>query len=307
VSPRSVAVVFAFAAIGLTLAQDAFPGRPWFHEWPYLTLLAIALGVLISHAWSVRGRFALALAGAIVVATAGLVAGLIGPDTVTVSGAPGSVIPVPDLGAAAFFGPADASTIDRGEATLTLRRRGGGPIVVGRRPIPLDLSVVVAEARPAAYVVARNARGERLTVTQPDNPSFLSPVLMFRRTQTIRDRTVPYDTFAVPGSHRIVHALVFTAADLASLRGSTSGEGGIVLSVSDDRGAQLGLAIAPQGREVAAGDLRLTLTLGSYPQLIVAAAPQPLALIGGTTLFLLAGAWTLQAGVWPFRMKSRSV
>lgn len=306
-SARTSALVFAAVAIALTVAQDAFPARPWYHEWPYITLLAIAIGVMASHAWVARGRLALALLGAIAVALAGLAAALIGPDTLTVAGAPGSVTPVPDLGAAAFFGPADATTIERRDATVTLRRRGGAVIEVGRRPVPLDLAVAVVEGHPAAYVVARNARGDRLTVTQPNNPSFLSPVLAFRQTQVIRDRTVPYDTFAVPALHRVVHALYFTAADLASLRQSATGAGGVVLSVADDRGAQLGLTIAPSGREVAISGLRLTITMGTYPTLVVAAAPQPFVVIAGTTLFVLAGVWASAAGVWPFRMKSRSV
>jgi hypothetical protein len=146
---------------------------------------------------------------------------------------------------------------------------------------------VVAQPHPAAYVVVRDARGNRLTVTQPNNPSFLSPVLVFRQTQAIRDRTFPFDTFAVPALHRVVHALYFSAADLAEFRpGETGGAGGIVLSVSDDRGAQLGLTIAPSGREVAIADLRVTLAMGTYPILVAASAPQPFVVLGGLALFL---------------------
>jgi hypothetical protein len=58
-----------------------------------------------------------------------------------------------------------------------------------------------------------------------------------------------------------------------------------VLSVNDDNGKTVGLTIVPSGREVAIGDLHVTATLGTYPQLIVAAAPDPLVLAIGLLLF----------------------
>jgi len=39
----------------------------------------------------------------------------------------------------------------------------------------------------------------------------------------------------------------------------------------------------------------LTLTMGSYPVLIVASAPEPFAVIGGIALFLAGALWAL----WP--------
>jgi hypothetical protein len=38
--------------------------------------------------------------------------------------------------------------------------------------------------------------------------------------------------------------------------------------------------------------LRITVTLGTYPVLQVASAPQPLVMIGGLALFLAALAWS---------------
>lgn len=300
-NPRVTALLFAVIAIGLTAAQDAFPAREWYHTWQYVTILAIAIVVLVVYGWRARNgsdglagrRLALAMLGAAIVGAAGLLSGLCGPDTVTVVGTPGTVIPVPDLGAAAFFAPVDAASIERGDTVVTLRRRGAPAVEVGRHPLPLDLSVVVAEPRPAAYVIARDPRGERLTVTQPSNPSFLSPVLLFRAMQPIRDRSFPLDTFAVPAEHRIVHALYFSPADLATFRHVAQSDGGIVLSASDDRGAEQGLTIAPSGQEVPLAGLRLTLTMGTYPVLTVASAPQPFAVIGGFALFASAGIWAL--------------
>jgi hypothetical protein len=302
VNSRALALAFAVVAIVLTVAQDVWPARDWYHGWQYITLLALALVVMLGYAWSARAgadgiagkRLALAAIGASVTALAGLLSGLIGPDTVTVVGTPGTVTPVADLGIAAFFGAADAGTIARGEGTITLRKRGEGAVAVGTSPLPLGLSVAFARPVPAAYVVARDLRGNRLTVTQPTNPSFLSPVLLFRQQQPIRDKTFPMDTFAAPAAHRVARALYFSPADLAAFRHGVAGGGpGVVLSVVDDAGATRGLTIAPSGVPVTVGDLRLTVTLGTYPELVVASAPQPFAMLGGIVLFLIGCVWAL--------------
>ena len=303
-SPRLTAIALALLAIGLTVAQDVVPARDWYHGWQYIALLALAIVVMVGYAWSARAgadgvagkRLALAMVGAIAVAVAGLLSGLIGPDTVTVVGTPGTVAPVPDLGVAAFFAPVDASSLARGDATVTLRRRGDGPLEVGTQPVPVGLSVLFTQLRPAAYVIARDARGNRLTVTQPNNPSFLSPVMLFRQQQQIRDKTFPMDTFATPALHRIARVLYFSAADLAAFRHGlpdAGGQAGAVLSIADDAGNSRGLTIAASGRPVNVGDLNLTITLGTYPVLVIASAPQPVVMLGGMLLFVLAGVWAL--------------
>ena len=289
-SSRVAALAFAVAAIVLTAAQDALPGRDWYHGWQYATMLGLAIALMAGYAWGasrggdgVRGRrLALAMAGAIAVGTCGLLAGLIGPDTVTVVGSPGTVTPVPDLGVAAFFASADPATLTRGDASVMLRRRGAEPLVVGRRPLPYGLSVLFVQTRPAAYVVARDERGNHLTVTQPNNPSFLSPVLLFRQSQTLRDKTYPMDTIAIPAQHRVVRVLDF-------------GETGTVLAASDDAGASKGIVIAPSGRPVTIAGLQLTITRGTYPVLLVAAAPQPYVSLVGLALFVGAGLWALSS------------
>jgi hypothetical protein len=304
VNARATAIAFALLAIVLTVAQDVYPARDWYHAWQYAAVLAVALLVMLTHAWRAwRGlegphgkRIALALAGAIAVGTAGLLSGLIGPDNVTVYGAPGTVTPVPDLGAAAFFAPVDPASLPRGDATVTLRRRDAGPSEIGPQPVPIGLWIAFTQRRPAAYVEVRNARGERLTITQPSNPSFLSPVILFRQQQEIHDRTFPLDTFAVPALSRIVHVLYFSPADLAALPHDPSAplpkEPGAILSVTDDAGAQLGITLAPSGRETDIAGMHVTLTLGTYPVLEAASAPQPVVMLAGTVLFLLAGIWS---------------
>lgn len=295
-------LVVAAAAIALTVAQDALPGRAEYHSWQYVTLLALGIVVAGSYVWRAwRGddgelgrRVAAATAGALVTACAGLVCSLIGPDAVTVTGAPGAVTPVADIVAAAAFPPTDPGSIERGDATVALRRRGVPPIEIGSRPVPLGLSVAYAQPHLAAFVEVADGAGRRLTVTQPANASFLSPVLFFRETQTLRGRSVPFDTFAVPGANRVVHALAFSAADLAAFgRSVPEGGGAVILSVEDEQGNARGIGMALSGRPVEIAGLRFTITTGTYPVLIVAAAPEPFAMLGGMVLFALGCAWAL--------------
>jgi len=315
VNARATAFAFAVLAIALTFAQDVLPARDWYHGWQYVTILAIAIGVMFVHAlhaWRAKDdpagkRVAVSLAGAIAVAVAGLLAGLIGPDTVTVVGTPGTVTPVAELGAAAFFPAADAESIPRGDATVTLRRRDAGPLEIGTRPFPVGLSVAFTQLRPAAYVVARNDRGDRLTITQPNNPSFLSPVILFRQAQEIHGRTFPLDTFAVPAAQRVVHVLYFSPADLAAMGHDPAVPApagpGAILSVSDDAGGQHGITMAASGVPVTIGGLHVTVTLGSYPVLQIAAAPQPYVVLAGTAVFVL-GVLTAVSSRWSWRTRS---
>jgi hypothetical protein len=295
VTSRQTALLVAVAAIGLTLAQDVRPGLDLYHTWQYAAAMTLAIVIVAAYAWGARtgsgGRagqwVALGLAGALTVAIGGLLSGLIGPDTITVSGSPGSVTPVPDLAAAVFFSPADPQTIARGDATVVLRRKGADPIVVppdGR--LFLGTSIAYLTARPAAYVVAHDARGNRLTVTQPTNPSFLSPVLLFPQSQPLRDKSYPLDTFAAPGVHRIARALYFSADDAQAFNHLGVRQPALVLSVNDDNGKSVGLTIVPSGRDVAIGDLHITATLGTFPQLLVASVPHPAVLIIGLLIFV---------------------
>lgn len=317
-SARGTALLAAVGAIGLTLAQFVAPARDWYHSWQYAALLAIALAAIVGYAWPAwRGadgtagkRLAWAMLGALAVGIAGLLSGLIGPDTVTVIGTPGTVTPLPDLGAAAFFPAVDAQSLARGETSVTLRRRNAPSVEIGERPVPLGLAIVFTRARPAGYVVARDAAGNRLTVTQPNNSSFLSPVILFRESQPIRGQTYPMDTLAVPAAQRIVRVLYFSAADLAALRrdnpGAASGES-VVLSVTDEAGRQRGLTMAPSGSAARVGDLTLSVTLGRYPVLVVASAPQPAVTLAGTIVFVLAALWAaLPGGGAALRVKDQA-
>jgi hypothetical protein len=301
VNSRLTAISFAVLAIALTIVQDIWPARDWYHGWEYITILAIAIVVLLVNVSKMmRGpvsekRFALALAGAVAVAVAGLLSGLIGPDTVTVVGTPGTVTPVMDLNAAAFFPAADAQTLVHGDATVILRRRGADAVVIGPHPQPLGLSVAFTQLQPAAYIVVRDANGNRLTVTQPNNPAFLSPVMLFRQKQEIHGQTLPLDTFAVPGAQRTIHILYFSAAALAAIQQSgATQQPGAILSVSDASGTPQGrIAMVTSGNSTTIGGITITVTLGTYPVLQVASAPQPLVVLGGIIVFAAGLVWSM--------------
>jgi hypothetical protein len=305
VTARVAALGVAAIAIALVLAQDLYPATPLYHTWQYALALTLALAVLGAYANGarrgddgVRGRRLLvAMAGAATVAVAGLASGLLGPDTAVIAGTPGTVAPIPALGAAAFFSAADADAIARGAGTVTLRRRNAAEIALqpaARRL--LGESLVYLELRPAAYVDVSDARGAHLTVTQPTNASFLSPVLLFGARQRIGALEVPLDTFATPAQHLTVRALYFTPQALAQFNraGAPADQGrpALVLSAADDRGNPKGLTLAPSGAEVALGGLRVHVTLGTYPVLAIAAAPPAWVLIAGIALFLAGLAWS---------------
>lgn len=302
-SRRLTACAVGAVCIGLVVAQDVVPLAGLFHTWQYATALALGAFVLIGYLNGARKgedglagkRLALAVAGALVVTLAGLASGLLGPDTETVSHAPGTVAPIPDLRAAAFFTQVDAATLAAGEAHVTVRRPNKPELDVapnGRRF--LGDSVLVLEPQEAAFVEARDARGDRLTITQPTNPSFLSPVLLFPQTQVIAGKNLPLDSFAVPAAQRLVKAIYLPASMTASMRigPDAAGKPAILYAVDDEQGRSLGIAAAPSGAEVAIGGLRLRAILGTYPRLAVASAPAPLALLAGLALVVAGLVWT---------------
>jgi hypothetical protein len=302
VNGRAAGVTCAALGIALTVAQVVEPGFALYHGWQYALALGLVLAGALSYGLAgARGRdgavgrrLATAMAGAAVVTLAGLAAGLLGPDTAEIIGTPGTVVPIPALGAAAFFAPADAAAIAAGRGDVVLRRRGAAAIAVGPggRRI-LGESVLSLVPRVAAYVDAFDAGGAHLTVTQPTSTSFLSPVLLFRTTQRIGPVEAPFDTFATPARGLTVRALYFTPADLTSFghAGLQTASPALVLSAGDERGREAGIAMAPSGRPVELAGIRVRATLGTYPALEVAAAPPLWALIGGIVVFVGALVW----------------
>ena len=287
----------AVACLCLVFAQDVFPAWAGFHSWQYAATLVIGATALIGYALEARkgvdgarGRPVLvAVLGALVIVAAGLAAGLLGPDTVTVERAPGTVAPLPDVGAAAFFPVADAAAIARGDVHVTLRRRDASAIDMApgaRRFVGATaLSLVPAIA---AYVEARDARGRRLTITQPTNPAFLSPVLFFSQRVTIANKLLPADAFATPALHRQIKAFYFAKNAASVVRAHGPAAVSVLFAVDDDAGRLLpgGIGFARSGQEVGLADVRLRPTLGTYPTLQICAVPYPPALWLGGLLFV---------------------
>jgi len=305
VTARITALATGLLAIVLVVAQDVVPQTPLYHRWQYALVLAICLVAIAAYANRARTgtdgiagrRLVVAMIGAAIVAVAGLAAGLLGPDTAQVIGTPGTVTPIPALGAAAFFGPAGADAIAAGNAGVILRRRNANEVALTAtsRNI-LGESVVYLEPRTAAYVDVTDDRGGHLTVTQPTNTSFLSPVLLFRDRQRIGTFDVPFDTFATPARHRVVRALAFSAQDLAQFDHSgarfDTSRPGLILSVSNDQNRPIGITLAPSSREIAFAGLRIRATIGTYPALAIASAPPSWALAAGIALFVAGAIWS---------------
>lgn len=312
-SPRAVGIGSALASIALVLAQDAAPQWAGFHTWQYAAALALGATAVGAYAFAGRRgedgrvglRLVVAMGGTLVIVAAGLAAALLGPDTEIVSRAPGTVAPLGDVGAAAFFPVADASAVGRGGAHVLLQRSHATPIDVapGQRRF-VGASAVELVPRTAAYVEARTPSGDHLTLTQPTNPAFLSPVLLFAQQVAIAGKTLPADTFAVPALHRQVKAFYFAAGapgNAANAHGQPASGPSVLFAVDDDSGRLVpgGIGFAASGQSVELGGLRLRATLGTYPSLAVSAVPLPLALWLGTALVVVG--FALSFGRLPLR------
>lgn len=296
---RVTAIGAAVVALALVVAQDAVPTFEPFHQWQYALALAILAWVLAAYATAaLRGSdgadgkaLGIAVVGALIVLAAGLASGLLGPDTAQIVRAPGTVAPLPDVRGAAFFSSADAAAIARGDASIVLRRRSHKDIVLtpGARKF-LGASVLLLEQRSAAYIEAADAAGNRLTITQPSGPSFLSPILLFRDEQTIAGASHRIDAFTLPAVQRVFKVVYFSAAQLAAVRpASERGDAPALLYAASDAqtGRPLGIILGASGAPVRLAGVRLRAVLGSYPALVIASAPHPYALAAGIALFVL--------------------
>lgn len=315
-SPRAVATLAAVASIAFVLAQDIVPQWPGFHMWQYTAALALGATAIGGYVLAARRgedgetgtRLVIAMLGALVIIAAGIASGLLGPDSETVARAPGTVAPLPDVGAAAFFPIADAAAIARGDAHVLLRRRGAAQIDIA----PAQRQFVGATAvelvpKTAVYVEARSLAGEHLTVTQPTNPAFLSPVLLFTQEVSIAGKLLPADTFAVPALHRQIKAFFFAGgAPGAGAHGQAAGSPAVLFAVDGDDGRLVsgGIGFAASGQYVDLGGLRLRATIGTYPALAISAVPLPLALWVGALLIVTGLAFAF--GKLPVSVMSRT-
>lgn len=280
--------VLVAVAIGMTVAQDAAPGNALFHTGWYNALDAAAVVVAalqlraIARAKSSRVTGLLfALLGCAVVVLTGVAAGLMGPDTHVVVGAPGASVHDPDAGGTFVF-PFDAA-----RRPIELRR-GGKAVRIGSGRNYSGGFIFWTQDRTVVYVQAADARGNALTITQPSNASFLSPVLLMQQNTTIAGMPVRYDTFAVPALRLSVKAVLFTAQQTEQLRVAAQAQGrpAVLFAVSgaNDRVVPGGIGIVPSGDKRKIGGIILSAQTGAYPAVTVASAPYLPILILGVVL-----------------------
>ncbi len=286
----------ALVIVGAVALEILLPGQAVYHAgWYNVALGAVVAVALIAgrrlfrRATSSRARIAVAAValGAAIAGFAGIASGLLAPDNQTVIGAPGARVAVQSLGVLAF--PL-TSTDARTSGSVTLVRPLGGPIAIGERARDAGNFILRTISRSVAYVEARDLRGNRLTITQPEGAAFLSPVLLLEHRQTIAGIDLPYDSFNVPAARRVVKAVMFTPAQAAMLLhgGANSGEAAVLFAVDDENERPLphAIALSAGGRAARAGGLSLRAVVAAYPAVEVVAAPNLFATVFGTLLMI---------------------
>jgi hypothetical protein len=284
------------AVVAAVVVELVLPGRTIYHTGWYnvalagLAIVAAAAGRRqLRRAPDARLRLAVTamMAGAAIVALAGVASGLLAPDDQRFVGAPGQRLRVESLGTLSF--PL-ASSESAASGAVTLERPLHGAVTIGERPYYAGNFVVRATSRDVVYVEARDLRGSRLTVTQPSGSVFLSPVLLMQHRQTIAGMDLPFDSFSVPAAQRVVRTVMFTASQAAMLLrgGAALGQPAVLFAVDDEdqRPVANAIALSAGGRAVRAGGLLLLGNVIAYPAVDVAATPNLVATAFGAVLVL---------------------
>lgn len=274
----------------LTLLQVFVPGKPWYHSGGYAVALLAACALAL---WVQRGRKrGILLAGTALVAASGVLCSLLAPDTQTVIPAAGSTIALAEPAVSLNF------PVDPG-APVIVHRNGHRDLFVSRgQDARLPDFVFVAQSRTAAVVRAQDLRGRNLTITQPQNSVFLSPVLSFSQTTAIGKTLVPIDSFAVPAAHRVVRALLLQE------------RGGVLFAIEDERGKMVpgALKFAPSGQTVRVASLQLRARLVDYPAVMIAAIPYLPLLLAGLLLCIAGGVLAVRdQNVVPLEKRNPSI
>ncbi|HEY9085961.1 MAG TPA: hypothetical protein VIN40_08530 [Candidatus Tyrphobacter sp.] len=293
------AFAFAAAALAAAVLVEAFvPDRSAYHAGWYNVALAALLVFLALRAREVtRGAGGVYRTGILTIAFgagvlgfAGIANGLLAPDPRTLAGVPGQQVALADLGGTIAF-PALAGA----ETPVLLRP--------GRAPLPVEAQRYVGSAilrtvrRTVVRVEGYDANGAHLTITQPTGSAFLSPVLLMRTTQRIAGLELPFDSFALPAAHRIVNVVLFTAAQVAAMRGIAGPpEPALLFAVDDETDQPLphSIRFAHSGEIVSDGGVRLRAQVLDYPAIEVIAAPSLPALAAGCALMLVGMAMLLR-------------
>lgn len=283
------AIAVSVAGIALVVAQDVYPTWAGYHAWPYAASLAIVAALVLGAFRGAGTGPTIAMLGTLVIVAAGFGSGLLGPDTEIVARAPGTVAPIPDAGAAAFFPDAQAPDIARGDSRVLIRRKDGGSfdLGLGERKY-VGATEIALEPRLAAYVEARDQAGRHLTITQPTNPTFLSPVMLFTQRVSVAGKLLPADAFAAPALHRQIKVFYFSKDDSqAGKMHGVAGVSSLLFAVDDGDTGKLvsgGIGFARSGDATNLGGIRLRGTIGSYPAIVISAVPYGPALLFGAVL-----------------------
>jgi hypothetical protein len=292
-------------------AEIVFPGKPIYHAgWFNVALLALVVVTILgarkhmmTRASSTRARVAtIAIVfGAAMAGLTGAASGLLAPDNRSVVGAPGQRVRVDDLGGTLDFPLTATEGGERSaEVQVVFDRPQRSPLAIGERGRNAGSYVLRTTPRTVVYVEARDPRGGgggRLTITQPQGASFLSPVLLMQQHQTIAGLDLPFDSFAVPAAHRTVRAVLFTPQEAATLRGMEGATiPAVLFAIDDEDGRPLphAITLARSGATVSVGGILLHAVVLAYPAIEIVAAPaldavlaSALLLLGGLTTQLL--------------------
>ena len=287
----------------MVVSQLILPGKAEYHAGWYNVLLvalvavaAIAARRYFAALQTSRARLAAwaVVAGAVICAAAGVASGLFGADTRTYVGAPGQRMRADDLGGSLVFPFAE----DAG-AEVALERPLHRPIAIGGNARNAGSFILRARPREIVFVEARDARGNRLTITQPTGAVFLSPALLMQQRQTIAGMDLPFDSFAVPAARRIVKAVLLDPQQAAMLSQAAAlpGKAAVLFAVDDenDRPLPHAIALSAGGRPAAAAGLILQGTVATYPAVEAVSSPALVAVAVGTLLALAGLAGTLAA------------
>lgn len=276
---RTLVVACTSIAV-IAIVEIVAPGRAFYHYgWFNVAVMALTVVAILSRSRGARGAqgrtalaYSLATASAGVIAVAVVANGLFAPDTRSVVGAPGQQIRLDDVGGSLAF------PLGGRDATDDVRLLAGGSSYdIGARRFAGSF-LLQSVPRNVVAVDARDARGGRLTITQPTGTAFLSPVLLMQSRETIAGMNLPFDSFAVPAAHRIFKAVLFTPQEASQLRGFSAMPGYAVLLAADDETDQPlrnGIAPVRDGQTASVGGVRIHVDVLAYPSIEIVAIPNP--------------------------------
>ena len=199
-------------------------------------------------------RMPLVAFGIAIIAFAGDLSGLLGPDRAQLSvRPPGTSVHVDEAGGSLLF------PLVQADAPVLLERAPEGTAGGAWR---ITERGVAARSTQRRWHRLSDQRGAHLTTTQPTGSAFLSPGALTQSTQNIDGPHLPDDSFAVPAAHRIVKAALLSQAKPPRLRCRRRPHSGrLAFDLDDDTGASIPreLGVAPtaaalyRGRATASG------------------------------------------------------